>query len=87
MGRQYHNDNKRDSTSLAHKIVAASDKVLELLEKSILTQSLLTLVIWGTIVGLLTTNNLVPDELWAAGYSILGFFFGSKVAAAQVKDR
>ena len=51
----------------------------DLFAKSVIIQGGLTLGILGLIAYLLITKQEVPDQLWYAFSSVLGFFFGSKV--------
>jgi hypothetical protein len=55
------------------------DKFWELLNRSVIVQSLITLLFSGTIVYLIVSQMPVPEELWLAFGSILGFYFGTKV--------
>lgn len=58
-------------------------KFWELLEDSVIIQALLTLGVWTAIIVMVIIGREIPDILSAGGYTILGFWFGSK-AAAQV---
>jgi len=48
-------------------------------------QALLTVGVTATILALVLMNRPVPDQLWNCFWTILGFFFGSKVTAASFK--
>ena len=51
-----------------------------LLKESIITQSVLTLVLWGSVVYLAVTNQPIPDLVAMGATSVLGFWFGTKVS-------
>jgi len=59
------------------------EKFWQLLEDSVIIQAVLTLGVWTAIIVLVVIGREIPDILSAGGYTILGFWFGSK-AAAQV---
>jgi hypothetical protein len=61
-------------------------KLLDLFERSIITQSILTLIVFGTISYLMITSQPIPDSLIQFGSIIIGFFFGSKVLMSQRRD-
>jgi len=52
---------------------------VSLFKKSVITQSLLAILIVGTICVLALRDLTVPAEIYGLGTLILGFFFGSKV--------
>jgi uncharacterized membrane protein len=52
--------------------------MLELFKSSVIVQSLLTLVVVGTICILVLTARVIPEELWALTGVIVGYWFGSK---------
>jgi hypothetical protein len=56
-------------------------KFWELLEDSVIIQALLTLGVWTAIIVLVCLGRSIPEILSAGGYTILGFWFGSKAAA------
>ena len=56
-------------------------KFWELMEKSIIIQGIVTVIIVGTVCYLVTTGKEVPSELWAWGGLILGGLFGLKLAS------
>ena len=53
-----------------------------LLEESIILQSCLTIGLWGVIIFMTIRGQPIPDILSAGGYTILGFWFGSKATIA-----
>lgn len=55
------------------------EKFWELLERSVIVQSLLALACLGAIVYLSVTGQDVPEVLVNGFLLILGFYFGSKV--------
>lgn len=57
----------------------------EMIHDGSLAQLLIILLVWGTVALLLGVNRPVPDALFDAGLIIVGFFFGSKTAAARFK--
>jgi len=50
-----------------------------LLKESTITQALLTVAIWGSIIALIFLKIEPPSYLIEAGLFVLGFFFGAKV--------
>ena len=54
------------------------DKFWDLLEKSVIVQGLIVVMVFGLIGYLLVTKQEVPEQLWWALSLVLGFFFGSK---------
>lgn len=58
-------------------------RFLELLEQSIITQSIITVLVVGLWVFLLATGQTVPDTLTTILQLLIGFYFGSKVAYRQ----
>lgn len=61
------------------------DKFLDLLERSVIVQGVLTLALAGAVIYLCCTGQQVPDLLAGAFVLVLGFYFGSK--AQQVISR
>jgi len=57
------------------------DKFWELLEDSVIIQAVLTLGVWTSIIVMVIMGRAIPEILSAGGYTILGFWFGSKAAA------
>ena len=57
------------------------------LKESIITQSILTLVIWAAVIYLACTGQSIPEILGVGAGTILGFWFGSKnqFALSQVR--
>jgi uncharacterized membrane protein AbrB (regulator of aidB expression) len=60
-------------------------KFWELLERSIIVQSLVTLICVGAITYLYTTGKEVPSTLVDITLLILGYWFGSKVQSEAVR--
>jgi len=60
-------------------------KVLELLEDSVITQSILVLLVFGTIVYCIISGTPIPDVLNQYGMVIIGFFFGAKTTRQVMK--
>ena len=58
-------------------------KFWELMEKSIIIQGIVTVIIVCTVCYLVCTGKEVPNELWAWGGIILGGLFGLKAALAS----
>ena len=50
----------------------------KLLKESVITQALLTLMVWGAIIYMTCNEKTVPSWLIESGLFILGFFFGAK---------
>ena len=57
------------------------DKFWDLLNRSVIIQAVITLVFSGLIAFLVIKQQDVPEELWLAFGSILGFYFGTKIQA------
>lgn len=60
-------------------------KFLELLEDSVITQSILVLLVFGTIVYCIISATPIPDVLNQYGMVIIGFFFGAKTTRQVMK--
>jgi len=56
-----------------------------LLRESVIVQGILTLGLWGTIIYMAICGIEIPEILAAGGYSILGFWFGTKSAEAVMR--
>lgn len=56
------------------------DKFWDLLEKSVILQGMITLLVIGTWAAMLVLGREIPDGLTFAVTTVLGFFFGSKSA-------
>jgi len=54
-----------------------------LFEESVITQSIMTVLLWGTACALMLECKPVPDLLSAGSLAILGFWFGSKLGYKQ----
>lgn len=50
-----------------------------LLKESVITQALLTLMIWGAVIYMVVIGQPIPDILAVAASAILGFWFGTKI--------
>ena len=57
----------------------------QLMRESVITQSVLTVMVWGAIVYLCAIQQPVPEVLQLGGTAILGFWFGSKTAMAALQ--
>lgn len=57
-------------------------KFWSLLEDSVIIQAVLTIGVWASIITLVIMGRTIPEILSAGGYTILGFWFGSKTAVA-----
>ena len=55
------------------------DKVLDLLARSVIMQSVLTILVVGAWVYLIVVGKPVPELLETVVGLVVGFFFGSKV--------
>lgn len=60
-------------------------KFLELLQDSVITQSILVLMVFGTLVYCIISGTPIPDVLNQYGMVIVGFFFGAKSTRQVVK--
>jgi len=58
------------------------DKMWQALRESVILQGILTVGIWGVVLWLVVNGMEVPEILTNAGYTILGFWFGTKVQSA-----
>lgn len=58
-------------------------KFWDLVRESVIGQIALALMFGGVTVYLLVTGKPVPGELWATNTAMIGFYFGSKVAASN----
>lgn len=54
------------------------EELLKLLRESVLIQSLLTLLVVGTVCALTIANREVPKEIWMLTGTIIGYWFRSK---------
>ena len=54
-------------------------RLLDLFERSIIVQSIITLGLIGTLMYLWLSNLPVPDDLVSLGMLVMGYWFGSKV--------
>lgn len=53
-------------------------KLLELLQESVITQSILVLCVFGPMAYCVIAGRPIPDVITQYGMIILGFFFGAK---------
>ena len=60
-------------------------KFWELLEESVIVQSLLTVGVWGVIGYLVVAGKAIPDAFMAGGALILGYWFGVKTQNAVTR--
>ena len=60
-------------------------KFLELLERSVILQAILTTGVWGAVIYMALAERAIPDLLTNGAMIILGFYFGNKQAQA-VRD-
>jgi hypothetical protein len=58
-------------------------KFWSLVEESVITQSVVTLVLIGTVCTLWILQRVVPTELIQLTFAVVGFWFGSKVGFKQ----
>lgn len=63
------------------------NKFWELLERSVIFQGVLVVMVGGTVCYLYATGQDVPRELQLIFAVIIGFFFGGKPAAAAHRQR
>ena len=61
------------------------DNFWSLLRESTILQAMLTIGLWGTIIYMAVCGLEIPEILTAGGYSILGFWFGTKSAEAVMR--
>ena len=54
----------------------------DLFRESIILQGLLTVGIWAAIIVIIVQGREPPDVLVNVGYTIIGFWFGTKVQTA-----
>jgi len=57
----------------------------DLFAESVIVQGLLTATIWVVIMALVLMGRDVPEMLVNVGYTIIGFWFGTKVQSAVNK--
>jgi hypothetical protein len=58
-------------------------RFLELLEDSVIVQSIVTVGVIGTMVYLSACGKEIDESLRSIGYTVIGFWFGSKVQHAE----
>lgn len=63
------------------------DKFWDLLERSVILQATLTLIIWGALLFMVVTERQIPTILETASALILGFYFGAKQAQLTTQLR
>jgi hypothetical protein len=54
-----------------------------LFKESAIIKGALTLLVWGAIIYMMIVGNEVPAQLFDAGYALIGFWFGTGLAASQ----
>lgn len=54
-------------------------QIAELIKGGFLSQTILVIVVWGTIAFLAINRADIPDPLLDAGFVIIGFYFRSAV--------
>jgi hypothetical protein len=59
------------------------DKVLDLLARSVIMQSLLTILVVGAWLYMIVMGKPVPELLETVVGLVVGFFFGSKVTGGM----
>lgn len=59
----------------------------ELFRESVILQGILTVGIWAVILVLVVMGRDVPDAVINVGYTIIGFWFGTKVQSAVQQTR
>lgn len=55
----------------------------ELFRESVILQAVLTVGIWGAMIYLVLTSQVIPDIMSQAAYLVLGYYFGSKLSMAK----
>ena len=60
-------------------------KFLELLERSVILQAVLTTAVWGAVIYMVIAGREIPDLLGTGAAVVLGYYFGNKQAQA-VRD-
>ena len=63
------------------------DNFWTLLRESVIVQGILTIGLWGTIIYMSIVCVEIPEVLVAGGYTILGFWFGTKSAEAVMRAK
>jgi hypothetical protein len=58
-------------------------KFWELFEQSIITQAVVTLILIATVSTLYIMGKPVPEDLLQITFTVVGFWFGSKVGYSQ----
>lgn len=61
-------------------------RIIDLWDKSVITQSILTLAIMFTACYLWLAGKPVPNELYILAGSVIGFFFGTKTQMTVHKN-
>jgi hypothetical protein len=54
-------------------------KFWELLEKSVVTQGIITIALIGVVTYLVVAGRAIPEGIMEALFLVLGFYFGGKV--------
>lgn len=65
-------------------MVSICNRLLDMLKESVIVQSLVTLALVVTLCIMWTKQLEVPKELTLLTFSVVGFWFGSKIAYRQI---
>ena len=63
------------------------DTFWALMRESVIIQGVLTVGLWGVILYMVIQEMAIPEILTAGGYTILGFWFGTKSAEAVMRAK
>jgi hypothetical protein len=63
------------------------DKFWDLFQQSVIVQSLVTLILVGTLCYMFATGAAIPDLLAQVTLLVIGFWFGSKASLAAFNSR
>jgi len=63
------------------------DKFWDLFQQSVIVQSLVTLILVGTLCYMFATGAVIPDLLGQVTLLVIGFWFGSKTQMAISKSQ
>jgi len=58
----------------------------DLIEGGFIAQTILVLLVWGSIVYLAVKQEPIPDALLDAGFVIIGFYFRSALEKVQKQN-
>ncbi len=65
------------------KIQTVLDRLLDLMQQSVLTQFMITSSLVITTCYLYATSGVVPNDLLTLDTLVIGFYFGSKVTRSR----